>query len=193
MTEAGQAAASAEWCAFLGKAFLAPERVSLEAAARLLPPLPLSPARADLRDSLLDALRHEPQRLAREYVRLFASPSGAPCSPWQSTYDEDEQLMGPSHHGVLAWYRAEGLEPRQENEPADHIGLLLVFWGRLLESGADGEKLARYWRDHLAWTPCFCAQVREHARHPFYRLLADVTESLVRLSAPAEEAGRPSC
>lgn len=187
MTDTERASALGTWCAFLGKGYLSPAQPDLEAAVQHLPALPLSPAKADLRQALADALRQEPVEIATEHVRLFLSPDGAPCSPWQSAYGEDEQLMGPPHHSVLAWYRDEGLEPRHESEPADHVGLLLVFWARLLESAADEQKLECYWREHLAWTPQFCALVREHARHPFYRLLAEVTESLVRDNAPAEE------
>ena len=185
MTNTDQAAALGTWFAFLGNAFLAPNQESLVASARLLPALSLAPSGADLREALLEALSEAQERVEQEHIRLFLSPTGAPCSPWQSAHGADEQLMGPAHHSVLAWYRAEGIEPKRDNEPADHIGLLLVFWAHLLENGTDDERRARYWREHLAWTPLLCALIRRHARNSFHYLLADVTESLVHQTAPA--------
>jgi TorA maturation chaperone TorD len=123
------------------------------------------------------------QEAHREYVRLFLSPGSAPCPLWQSAHGEEPQLMGPSHHSAIEWYRSEGIEPGVENEPADHASLLLVFFAHLLESGAPPEWRQRYWREHLAWLPKVLARVESETRLPFYARLARVTRERL------EEAG----
>jgi TorA maturation chaperone TorD len=118
-----------------------------------------------------------------EYTRLFLNPLGAPCPPWQSVFappvGEPPRLMGESHHGALAWYRELGFDTVAENEPADHIGLLLLFYAKLLSEDVAGEELARFRRDHFAWLPDFLAKMAAASRHPFYRQLALSTRQLV--------------
>ncbi len=115
------------------------------------------------------------QEAHREYVRLFLSPGAAPCPLWQSAHGDEPQLMGPSHHSAIEWYRSEGIEPGLENEPADHASLLLVFFAHLLDSGAPAEWILRYWREHLAWLPEVLARIESETRLPFYARLARVT------------------
>jgi TorA maturation chaperone TorD len=135
---------------------------------------------ARLYSELGQALLHPPAGdpgAAVEYTRLFLSPQGAPCPPWQSIYLAEEgekpRLMGRSHHSALAWYRRYGFEPVLDNEPADHLGLLLVFYAHLLGSGESDETLSKFEAEHLAWASRFIAKLREHARHPAYVQLAE--------------------
>jgi TorA maturation chaperone TorD len=107
------------------------------------------------------------QEAAREYVRLFCSPQGVLCPPWQSVYEpapEDggvPRLMGASHHQALQWFRRYGFEPAQEHEPADHVGLLLLFYAHLLDrDDVPDPELAAFERAHLAWIPQFAAALR---------------------------------
>lgn len=170
----------APWFAFLGQALLVPDAARL---AELLEELRKATAQADddpLTAAFGQALQRDPLELEREYVRLFLDPAGAPCLPWQSVYGEEPRLMGPAHERALEWYRAEGLEPAQENEPADHVGLLLLFFSRLLDSGAPAERLAAFWRDHLEWIPRFCELIESETTHPFYRAWAHAAARLVR-------------
>jgi TorA maturation chaperone TorD len=170
----------APWFAFAGKAFLSAQARQLATLA------------SELRDSELvqggwqqrlrsveKALEGEPVELEKEYVRLFLNPAGAPCPPWQSAHGEEPQLMGPAHRSALAWYRAAGVEPKVTTEPADHIGLLLAFFAHLLGTGSDPEIQSGFVEEHLAWMPAFCDRVSREAHHEFYRLLADLTRSLV--------------
>lgn len=111
-----------------------------------------------------------------EFTRLFWSPEGAPCLPWQSAHmaaeGEAPRLMGASHHSALDWYRRFGFEPAQSNEPADHLGLLLLFYAKLLSEGVEEATLALYESQHLAWAPRFIATLKAEARHPLYQKLA---------------------
>lgn len=155
--------------AFAGKAFLDSSAERLRALAAELGSVEFE-----------GALSGDPLELEREYVRLFLHPGGAPCPPWQSAHEEPPQLMGDSHRSALDWFRSEGVEPSLGNEPADHVGLLLTFYARLLESGAPEARLREFRARHLSWAAKLCELILAHTRHPFYRLLAELTGELVR-------------
>lgn len=106
---------------------------------------------------------------AQEYVRLFLSPEGAPCPPWQSANVEPPTLFGANHHNALAWYRQFGYEPALGSEPADHVGLLLTFAAWLMENGEDPKAFAA---QHLTWIPDYCARIEKEARTEWFVELA---------------------
>lgn len=141
---------------------------------------------ARLYSELGQALLHPPagdRDAELEYTRLFLSPEGAPCPPWQSIYMAEEgekpRLMGRSHHSALEWYRRYGFEPAIQNEPADHLGLLLLFYAHLLAAGESDETLTKFEEQHLAWASRFVEKLREHARHPRYvQLTGDLARHL---------------
>lgn len=123
----------------------------------------------------LEALAVDPIDLEREYVRLFLSPGGAICPPWQSVYtkeNESPQLMGESHSSALAFFREYKIQPAHGSEPADHAGLLLLFAGMLLERGVPADEFERFRIRHLDWIPEFAKKVEAETRLDFYRLLA---------------------
>lgn len=130
-------------------------------------------------DPLFEALRDEillaqgaPEAAEIEYTRLFLSPAAAPCPPWQSAHGPEPRLMGPAHHSALDWYRRYGAEPALSNEPADHLGLLLLFYAQLL-AGEEEESVLRQFREqHLEWAVGLLKQMRDEARHPLHLALA---------------------
>jgi TorA maturation chaperone TorD len=133
------------------------------------------------------------QEAAREYVRLFCSPQGVLCPPWQSVYEpgpEDggvPRLMGASHHQALQWFRRYGFEPVLQNEPADHVGLLLLFYAHLLDRDDVREpELAAFERAHLTWIPQFAAALRSASAAEPYRGAAD---ALCELFPPLDDSG----
>jgi TorA maturation chaperone TorD len=150
----------AESLAFAGKAFLGADSEELRSLAAELEDVP-----SELRAALDD----DPDELRKDYIRLFLSPSGARCLPWQSAHSEPPELMGPPHASALAWYRSAGFEPQARNDPADHVGLLLLFGARILQTGSG--RFADFRREHLAWTAAFCAAVQSNANCQFYREL----------------------
>ncbi|GIU74569.1 MAG: hypothetical protein KatS3mg004_1656 [Bryobacteraceae bacterium] len=119
----------------------------------------------------------EEQEAAIEYYRLFFNPQGSPCPLWQSVYEQEEgkppQLFGDSHHRALAWYRRYGFEPAAKNEPADHLGLLLLFYAKLLADGEPADVLEKFENEHLRWAEQFVAKLKSEARHPYFRELAE--------------------
>lgn len=130
---------------------------------------------ADLGRALLEPPAGDPAAEV-EFYRLFFDPAGAPCPPWQSVYEtaegESPRLMGEAHRSALAWYRRYGFEPAVSSEPADHLGLLLLFYARLLAAGEDSATLEQFEREHLEWAPRFAACLEAQARHPRYQALA---------------------
>jgi TorA maturation chaperone TorD len=158
---------AADAFAFAGNAFLSPDAAHLEELAAELGSA-----------SYLSALQAAPEALEQEYNRLFFNPAGTPCPLWQSAQGAEPQLMGESHLSALEWYRQYGVEPALGNDPADHIGLLLLFYARLLEEGIDEGPRSAFAQSHLAWVPAFCGRLEAEARHLFYRTLASETRML---------------
>ncbi len=162
---------------FAGRGFLSSDVEELRAALLELErwdSLPPSFARA----AWEKALSVSPLEIQRESVRLFYHPNGAPCPPWQSVQSDEEILMGNAHHDALAWYREAGIEPALETEPADHAGLLLSFYGRLLLEETDPARLEEFRARHLEWLVAFGLAVAAEARLDFYRLLGEFASEL---------------
>lgn len=103
----------------------------------------------------------------REYARLFLGPSPpAVCPPWQSLYAEspdERRLMGAAHQSALNWYRRYGFETARPNEPADHAGLLLLFYAHLHECGAAEAELTAFEREHIEWMREFAGRLLNDA------------------------------
>ena len=122
----------------------------------------------------------------REYVRLFLSPQGAVCPPWQSVYmaaeGEAPRLLGPAHHSALNWYRRYGSEPLAPGEPADHAGLLLLFFARLLDADEPQATIDAFQREHLDWLPRLGAKLAAEARLPLYRSLGEALNAALNTS-----------
>ena len=171
----------ARQAALLGQAFLISD------------PRRLDPPAEPFGDPLFDALRDEihlaqgaPEAAEVEYTRLFLSPGGAVCLPWQSANDSEGRLMGPAHHSALAWYRRYGAEPAASNEPADHLGLLLLFYAQLLASEEDEAVLRRFREQHLDWAADLLETMKKEARHPLYLALARATRALLEIKQVSE-------
>ncbi|MGC8915641.1 MAG: TorD/DmsD family molecular chaperone [Thermoanaerobaculum sp.] len=129
------------------------------------------------------------QELEADFVRLFFSPRGALCPPWEGVWNDPEgHLFGPAHEAVLALSRQAGVEPVAfQNESCDHVAMELALVGLLLERGdGGGEILASFWQKHVAsWMPAFARDMQEKAQTDFYRTVGRLLETLT--SSP------PSC
>lgn len=113
-----------------------------------------------------------PEAAELEYSRLFLNPLGAACHFWQSVHADESRLFGPAHSSALEWFRRYGAEPQQSNEPADHLGLLLIFYARLIEADEPTETIDSFAREHVAWAAQFALKLQQEARHPLYLALA---------------------
>lgn len=162
--------------AFAGSAFLTPDPARLFQLAN------------ELGDpQLVEAAGSDPEKLEPEYIRLFFNPAGSLCSLWQSAWSDDRRLMGEPHLRALEWFRRYDVEPSASNDPADHAGLLLLFYARLLACGAASEVRAAFVHDHLAWIPSLCERILAETAHPFYRLLAERTREWVSIGDPISD------
>jgi len=111
---------------------------------------------------------------AEAYQRLFIGPYALPAPPWSSVYlDRENALFGVSTLSLRRWLRENGIAMQQpDNEPEDHIGLLLLLSAWLAEQ-RQGEPLDILLAQHLfPWCFRFLALLEEHAGHPLYLGLA---------------------
>lgn len=160
---------SAAEIAFLGHAFLRPDAGFL---ANLASDLDLTGFRDLVGETAAD--------LEIEYNRLFLNPVGSPCLLWQSAYGDDSHLMGEAHLSALDWFRRYGVEPSSSNEPADHVGLLLLFCARLLDSEDGSTTVEQFRAEHLAWMPVLCDSIERESKHPFWTAVARRTSEVAR-------------
>lgn len=139
----------------------------------------------------------DPEELRRDYAQLFVGPFEVTAPPYGSTYlDNPDRVMTESTVAATEWYNREGLDVGLD-EPPDHVAAELEFVGVLAlaeyEEAATGntdaavgwaQKQYEFLSQHLGrWISEFTANVREHARTDFYRVLADETQSFVESEA----------
>ena len=122
-------------------------------------------------------------RASAEFVRLFED-ADRPCPPCQSMFTASTTISARKTSALpnklLTLYRRFGFGSLAENQPADHVGLLLIFAGHLLDADPNPAMLVAFSNDHLAWIHDFCDGLSAEARHPFYRELAESTAMALR-------------
>jgi len=143
------------------------------------------------------------EELAVEYARLFLA-TGSHIAPYESVFvrgwaEDKPQLWGEATVEVSKFYEQAGLELREGQTP-DHLGIELEAVAVMAEceaarresgdaAGAAGleELQRRFCQEHLKrWVPEFCEAVSRQAESGFYRGMADLTASLVRLHCGEE-------
>lgn len=141
------------------------------------------------------------QTLLVDYTRLFLGPMKALASPygasWLPTPMVGDEVLPPV---VLDFYAEGGFEIDAElAELPDHVAIELEFLyllsfnqrqADLVGSASDITSTAglraRFLQEHLgAWIGPFTQAVKANAETTFYRVLAELTEGVIRLeSAP---------
>lgn len=129
--------------------------------------------------------------LAEAYQRLFVGPDTLPAPPWGSVYlDRENVLFGDSTLRLRQWLRANGIEAqRQQNEPEDHIGTLLMMAAWLAEEHQQQMTSALIAQHLLPWAPRYLELLQQHAGHPFYQGVAQLAQ--VTLAAWAADCSIP--
>lgn len=124
------------------------------------------------------------EELRAEHARLFVGPANPPCLPYESVYrDGDDgpgQVLGPSTHDVVNWYReyGVGLDPDWSDLP-DHLATELEFVAVLLDRG-EVEACERFLDEHpRQWFEDFAAAVRSSDPPAFYRELLETTAAAI--------------
>ncbi|MDP3297573.1 MAG: molecular chaperone TorD family protein [Thermodesulfovibrionia bacterium] len=131
-----------------------------------------------------------------DYSALFIGPFGLLAPPYGSVYLEGKRtVMGDTTIDAVKYYRKAGVEmdPAQKDMP-DHISVELEFMYYLINKGleayqnSDNEGFLNYHnmqedflRRHIGvWMPKFAKDLREGAKNPFYKNLADCTLTFIK-------------
>ncbi|BCU55779.1 Tat proofreading chaperone DmsD [Enterobacter kobei] len=115
--------------------------------------------------------------LPEAWQRLFLGPWALPAPPWGSVWlDRENVLFGDSTLALRQWMRDNQIvfAPGQ-NEPEDHIGTLLMMAAWLLEENREAECEQLLAWHLLPWAGRWLAVFGEHAAHPFYEALGELT------------------
>lgn len=117
------------------------------------------------------------QDLADQYQCLFIGPNELPAPPWGSVYlDPECVIFGNSLLALRDFLRQHQIAfQAQQDEPEDHIGLMLMLSAYLAENRP--HLVVEFLREHfLAWATHFLQQLTEAENAPFYQGLALLTE-----------------
>jgi TorA maturation chaperone TorD len=107
------------------------------------------------------------------FQRLFIGPYALDAPPWGSVYlDKESVLFGESTLSFRWWLDSNGIDPlNQNNEPEDHIGLMLMMTAWLAEQWPI--LLDELLEFHLlTWAPRYFELLKNTANHPFYQGVA---------------------
>jgi TorA maturation chaperone TorD len=205
MTEyaTGTAGAREDFCRFLAACYYEPTTDFLEehlfdsmrvAAAAIHPDL------AERARNLGEAfLAQDLQTLLVDYTRLFIGPSQPAAMPYASFWlTSDPSQRHEATVAVLDLYEQGGFDISDDfRELPDHVAAeleflyLLVFSQNQAQADGDAEQLSaanalhrRFVVEHLgAWVGAFTDMLKAGAGTAFYRELAGLTASLVRIEA----------
>ena len=116
------------------------------------------------------------QDLTEQYQNLFIGPNELQAPPWGSVYLDPECVI--FGHSLLALRdflkRHQIAFQSQQDEPEDHIGLMLMLAAYFAENRP--HLLAEFLSQHLlTWAPHFLSQLANVENHPFYQGLAQLT------------------
>ncbi len=121
--------------------------------------------------------------LQSEYQHLFTLQTKMPAPPWSSMYLDKESIpFGHSHTKYCEFIEHCGLGLREEaNDPEDHIGLMLIVLGMLIEDKQD-QHVKEMLSEHLVtWSGFYFANLRTNASNSVYIQLADKVERLLEV------------
>lgn len=116
------------------------------------------------------------QDLSEQYQQLFIGPNELPAPPWGSVYlDPESVIFGNSLLALRDFLRHHQIEfQAQQDEPEDHIGLMLMLAAYLVENRP--HLVTEFLREHLlVWAPHFLEQLAKVENVPFYQGLAILT------------------
>ncbi|KAB1490721.1 Tat proofreading chaperone DmsD [Cronobacter sakazakii] len=119
------------------------------------------------------------ETLAQAWQRLFIGPDALPAPPWGSVWlDRESVLFGDSTLALQGWLRDNAIAFETPlNEPADHIGLLLLLTAWLAEQGKTRELDELLAWHLLPFAPRFLEVFCTQAQHPFYEALGELTRA----------------
>lgn len=119
------------------------------------------------------------EQLNDDYQRLFIGPNHLPAPPWGSVYlDKESVIFGESLLKLRTFLQENQINLLlNQNEPEDHIGLMLMLTAYLAEQ--QPELLQLFLREHfLTWAYRFF-ELFNVENVPFYRGLGILAEALL--------------
>lgn len=121
--------------------------------------------------------------LQAQHDRLFILQTDMPAPPWSSMYLDKESIQfGHSHKQYCEFIEHCGLGLREEaSDPEDHIGLMLIILGMLIEDEQDQhvkEMLGEYL---VTWSNFYFANLKLAAADSAYAKLADHVAKLLEI------------
>lgn len=115
---------------------------------------------------------------AAAWQRLFIGPGTLPAPPWGSVWlDSENVLFGESMLVLRRWMVFNGIDfHTDQNEPCDHIGILLLLAAWLAELGCERLLTQLLGWHVLPWTARFLEVFIERSGHPFYAAVGKLTQ-----------------
>ncbi len=116
------------------------------------------------------------QDLTEQYQNLFIGPNELVAPPWGSVYlDPECVIFGNSLLALRDFLKRHQIAfQAQQDEPEDHIGLMLMLAAYLAETRP--YLLVEFLSQHLLiWAPHFLTKLANVENHPFYQGLAQLT------------------
>ena len=116
------------------------------------------------------------QDLTEQYQNLFIGPNELVAPPWGSVYlDPECVIFGNSLLALRDFLKRHQIAfQAQQDEPEDHIGLMLMLAAYLSETRP--HLLVEFLSQHLlTWAPHFFTKLANVENHPFYQGLAKLT------------------
>lgn len=116
------------------------------------------------------------QDLTEQYQNLFIGPNELLAPPWGSVYlDPECVIFGNSLLALRDFLKNHQIAfQSQQDEPEDHIGLMLMLAAYLAENRP--HLLVEFLSQHLlTWAPHFLTQLANVENYQFYQGLAQLT------------------
>ena len=116
------------------------------------------------------------QDLTEQYQNLFIGPNELVAPPWGSVYlDPECVIFGNSLLALRDFLKRHQIAfQAQQDEPEDHIGLMLMLAAYLAETRP--HLLVEFLSQHLlTWAPHFLTKLVNVENYPFYQGLAQLT------------------
>ena len=116
------------------------------------------------------------QDLTEQYQNLFIGPNELVAPPWGSVYlDPECVIFGNSLLALRDFLNCHQIAfQAQQDEPEDHIGLMLMLAAYLAETRP--HLLVEFLSQHLlTWAPHFLTKLTNVENYPFYQGLAQLT------------------
>lgn len=127
------------------------------------------------------------EELDVDFAKVFLGAGiseGAAAFPYESVYtSRKKSMMQEARDQVMEIYASKGLVKNGESEKLieDHVSLELDYMAYLCGNGPREEQKSFLENHLLNWVPKLCQDIQKHANTNFYKAVAKITESYLKL------------